>query len=124
MVVSALETVSGKRILTTFRRELKSSSQRAAIKKKIGDRITPEMRKVLEMLASGSFPETLELLELLRVALHRSSWGVYLRLALPLVPGLPIIVYIGSPCAMSLPVGGLAARAYTHLYNLSSGDKM
>lgn len=124
MLDSALERVSSQRILTTFRRELKSSSQRAAVKKKIEERITLEMRQVLEKLASGSFPEILELIELLPVALHRSRWGVYLRLALPLVPGLPIIVYIGSSCAMSLLVGGLAERAYTHLYNLSSGDKM
>lgn len=123
MLDAALDRISSKRILSLFRRHLKTSANRNKYKSKIAAEMTHELREVLKSLATGEFPEILELLKRLPVALHRSRWGVYLRVALPLVPGLPILVYIGSSCAMSLPVGGLAARAYTHMYNLSSGDK-
>lgn len=120
----SVNRVAAKRILSVFRHELKTMEKREEAASRIIDEMKPGMTEVLQVLATGSFPEILELLSKLPVAQQTSSWGIYLRLAIPLVPGLPLILYVGSSCSMSLPVGGLAARAYKHAYNLSAGDKV
>lgn len=79
--------------------------------------------QLLESLAKGHWPDVEDLLELLPVCLHRSVWGVYARVAFPLVQGLPILIYVGSSCCMTIPVGGIAKRAYRHLYRMSSLEK-
>lgn len=117
MIRAAVNKVAAKRILSVFCHELKTMEKREEAASRSIDERKPGMTEVVQILATGSFPEILELLSKLLVALQTSSWGMYLRLAIPLVPGLPLLLYVGSSCAMSLPVGGLAARAYKHVYN-------
>lgn len=132
MLDTALDRVTSKRILAFFRDQLKTSAQRQKYLSKIRRQLKPAAINVLKTLAKGQFPEVQQLLTDLPVVLQRStwgvylgslSWGVYLRIALPLVPGLPIIIYVGSSCCMTLPVGGMATRAYRHLYRLSSLER-
>lgn len=124
MFEAALDRVVAKHILTFFRSELKTKTQRNSYLTRITANMKPGIVDILKILASGNFPEILTLLSKLPVALHCSRWGVYIRIALPLVLGLPILVYVGSSCCMTIPVGGLAARSYKHRYDLSSGGKV
>lgn len=120
---AALDRVTEKRILAYFRDQLRSREQRQKVIEDINEELQSGLRDVLETLARGKFPEISELLSKLTVALHRSRWGVYLRIAFPLVSGLPILLYVGSSCCMTVPVGGMSKRAYRHLYRMSSLEK-
>lgn len=95
MLEAALGRVTEKHLLAVFWDQLRFPEQCQQVLSEINEELKPGLRDVLETLARGKFPEISELLNKLPVALHRSLWGFYLRLALPLVAGLPILIYVG-----------------------------
>lgn len=120
MLQAAIDRIAARRMLSLFRDSLRTREQR---QKDIHKRMKPGALEFLKMLSNGHFPDTEELLRLLPVSFHLSKWGIYARAALPLVPGLPLLIYVGSSCCMSVPIGGMAKRAYTHLYRMSSQER-
>lgn len=67
------------------------------------------MRPLLDSLVKGQGPDIESLLDLPPFCPHRSVGSIYARIALPLVPGLPILMRFGSYPCMTITVGGIAS---------------
>lgn len=83
MVQAALDRIAARRMLALFRDRLRTREQRQGYANQICKRLKPGALQLLDSLAQGQWPDIETLLDLLPVSLHRSVWGVYVRIAFP-----------------------------------------
>lgn len=71
---------------------------------------------LLKLAPGETFPTVDSLISLLPATMSKRSWGVYLRLGIPLHPGIPLLLYIGSATGSC----GLGGRLRSHVSNMRS----
>jgi hypothetical protein len=76
-----------------------------------------------EFIASGcrQMPAPDQCIKILRSTHDLPWWGVYLQIAIPTKPGLPILFYVGSATAATIGHSGLSSRFATHISGLQRG---
>lgn len=68
----------------------------------------------LKLTPGDTFPTVASLISLPPAMMGRRSWGVYLRLGIPLRPGILPLVYVGSATGAC----GLWGRPRSHISNM------